>query len=358
MAINNWWADDPGQRYWMEITDRTDLGADLLAPTRDGANRPYWGYELVTYVQPGDVVFHWHKNLLGAPGIVARSVASGEYEDTEMEWQAHGTTGRLSARTPPRPAWRMPLASFAMLDSPRLIDEIRAKEDELRSTFSELTERVGAPLYYPFGFSDSRPLRAQQTYFVKLPAEVARILGLSDYAPPAEAPASASPKRLGPRRRPGSGYVADSVLRSAIEWRAVNVATETYVALGYAVEYTGATQPYDLEVSVDDEVRRVEVKGSSGSADSVELTIGEVRNSRDKIPTDLMVVDGIQWRRESDGSINASGGEIRWWPDWAAEDGDLSAIRFRYALPSGAKFVAPEGEVSKHRTNVGGVEAQ
>ncbi|MGN6132574.1 MAG: hypothetical protein ACTHOK_19760 [Nocardioidaceae bacterium] len=42
MAINEWWAADPGQRFWMEMTDRDDLGADLFAPTTGGSGRPYW----------------------------------------------------------------------------------------------------------------------------------------------------------------------------------------------------------------------------------------------------------------------------------------------------------------------------
>ena len=67
MAINEWWAADSGQRFWMEITDRYDLGADLFAPTTDGRGRPYWGYELITYVQPGDIILHWHKTLAGEP---------------------------------------------------------------------------------------------------------------------------------------------------------------------------------------------------------------------------------------------------------------------------------------------------
>jgi hypothetical protein len=40
MPINDWWVDDPAQKYWMEITDRKDLGDDLRAPQAadDGQN--------------------------------------------------------------------------------------------------------------------------------------------------------------------------------------------------------------------------------------------------------------------------------------------------------------------------------
>jgi hypothetical protein len=29
MAISEWWTQDPAQRYWMEITDRKDLGGSF-----------------------------------------------------------------------------------------------------------------------------------------------------------------------------------------------------------------------------------------------------------------------------------------------------------------------------------------
>jgi hypothetical protein len=335
MVVNEWWAGDPGQRFWMEITDRDDLGADLFAPTTDGSGRPYWGYELITYVQAGDVVLHWHKTLAGEPGIVAWSQATGTYEDTDISWRAHGTVGRARGSLRPRPAWRMPLVNFTLLSGPVLIDEVRGCESELRHAQSDLEARYpNTRLYFPFGFSDKRELRAQQTYFVKMPREVLEILTLAELE-----------DIVGPERRPrakgrapkgsSSGYIADSAVRSAIEWRAVNLATDEYRSHGYDVDYTGSSKPYDLVVTRGRDVRRVEIKGSSGVATTVELTTGEVDNSRESIPTDLYVVDRIQWTREADGSVHTSGGEARWWKDWSAQDASLTATRYRYVLPAG-----------------------
>lgn len=319
----------------MEITDRKELGADLFAPTRDGSGRPYWGYELITYVQAGDVVLHWHKLLAGEPGIVGWSQATGEYEDTDISWQAHGTVGRARGSLRSRPAWRMPLTNFSPLADPVLLRTARRRERELRQAQTDLEARYpNRSLYFPFGFSDRRDLRAQQTYFVKMPREV---LGILDLAELENAP--------GPRRqaagdgkapkRADTGYIADSVVRSAIEWRAVNLAIDHYAARGYEVDYTGASKPYDLVVAKGREVRRVEVKGSSSTAMTVELTAGEVGNSRDPLPTDLYVVDRIRWTREADGSVDAYGGDTRWWRDWTAGDADLAATRYRYVLPPG-----------------------
>jgi hypothetical protein len=343
MAIDEWWATDPDQRFWMEITDREDLGADLFAPTTDGSGRPYWGYELVTYVQAGDVVLHWHKTLAGEPGIVGWSQATGEYEDTDISWQAHGSVGRARGSLNPRPAWRMPLMNFTLLTKPVLLSAARSRESELRQVQLGLEARYpNRSLYFPFGFSDKRDLRAQQTYFVKMPREVLEILKLS------ELESTPGPKRRAAGdgkapKRGDRGFVADSVVRSAIEWRAVNLAIDDYAAGGYEVHYTGASKPYDLVVTKGRDVRRVEVKGSSGRATTVELTSGEVDNSRGSLPTDLYVVDGIRWTRDADGSVDAYGGDTRWWKDWTADDASLVATRYRYALPPGGRSRAPRG---------------
>ncbi len=60
MPINRWWVDDPAQKYWMEVTDRDDLGGELPAPQKADDGLPEWGYELVRFAQPGDLVLHWY----------------------------------------------------------------------------------------------------------------------------------------------------------------------------------------------------------------------------------------------------------------------------------------------------------
>jgi hypothetical protein len=318
----------------MEITDRADLGADLFAPTTDKSGNPYWGYELITYVQAGDVVLHWHKALGPEPAVVGWSQATGAYEDTDISWQARGTYGRRKGSLTPRPAWRMPLVNFTLLTEPVPLGDAREREKALRQAESDLEARYPEQtLYFPFGFSDTRELRAQQTYFVKMPREVLEILSL-DELEDAPRPGPRPSRGKSPKRR-DSGHIADSAVRTAIEWRAVNLATERYGAEGYDVAYTGASKPYDLVVTKGRDVRRVEVKGSSGAATAVELTSGEVANSREPIPTDLYVVDGISWERAADGSVQASGGDERRWRGWVAEDERLTAMRYRHALPPG-----------------------
>jgi len=36
IAGSPWWSGDPTERYWLEATDRADLGADLRSVLADG----------------------------------------------------------------------------------------------------------------------------------------------------------------------------------------------------------------------------------------------------------------------------------------------------------------------------------
>lgn len=37
-----WWHSVTGEIYWLETTDRGDLGVDLNAPQLNENGRPYW----------------------------------------------------------------------------------------------------------------------------------------------------------------------------------------------------------------------------------------------------------------------------------------------------------------------------
>jgi Domain of unknown function (DUF3883) len=137
------------------------------------------------------------------------------------------------------------------------------------------------------------------------------------------------PKRLVPRGQVTRAQ--DPLLRSAIQNHAVDRAIEYYEQLG-ATEVTKLGKPYDLSLLLEGVQRHVEVKGSSLLIETVELTINEVTHARAYQPTDLVVIDGIEWSRV-DSDIITVGGRLRVWGDWTPAGDDLSARRFAYSLP-------------------------
>jgi hypothetical protein len=70
-----WWEGRDDERFWLEITDRPDLGVDLKAPQLGDNGRPFWSYAIVTDVRDGDTVFHYYKP---DRAIIAVSRATGE----------------------------------------------------------------------------------------------------------------------------------------------------------------------------------------------------------------------------------------------------------------------------------------
>ena len=54
-----WWTEEAGKRFWLELTDRDDIGVDLRAPVSNSAGRADWRYALFREASAGDVVFHY-----------------------------------------------------------------------------------------------------------------------------------------------------------------------------------------------------------------------------------------------------------------------------------------------------------
>ncbi|MFC6085281.1 protein NO VEIN domain-containing protein [Sphaerisporangium aureirubrum] len=332
--LDEWWADDPTERYWMEITTRPDLGSNLIAPRLDGSGAEYWSYSLVTAVRPGDIVFHWHKGLNTAPGIVGHSIAAAGPFDDRLVWEARGTYGRqrpIDGR--PRPAWRFELTGYTALASPIGQEILRPLEDQIRRFKDELGTQVSGPLYFPFVFSGSRPIRTSQAYLVKVPAGLLQLVpGMTEpiHGLAAFRARQAGTSQTKPRHRSGTGYIADPVLRKAIEEHAVRCSLDYYP--DYDINDVGTTESYDLLAVKGDEEIHIEVKGSTGTADTVELTSNEVAHAR-TTRTDLVVIDQISWERLPDGAIRTYGGRRRRWTTWQPDEHDLRPTSYRYRLP-------------------------
>ncbi|WP_412516468.1 DUF3883 domain-containing protein [Actinomadura madurae] len=334
-ALNRWWEEDPTERFWMEITDRPDLGSNVRALQRNGTGGEFWSYSLVTEIKPGDLVLHWHKTLHDQPGIVGYSTAADGPYDDQLVWDARCSYGQQRpANTEPQPAWRYELTGYTPLAAPIGQQSLRPLEAQLRAIKSDLEARIDGPLYFPFVFSPNRPLRTAQAYLVKVPGAVLDLLpdlaGLTRSTPTTGGLRRTLAAQSRPRSSTGAGYVADPILRKAIEEHAVRRARDLYPE--HDITDVGAICSYDLLAVKGDEERHIEVKGSTGTAETVELTTNEVTHARSAL-TDLVVVDQITWLRQSDGSIHTSGGRCRHWTAWKPNEHDLQPTRYRYTIP-------------------------
>lgn len=331
MAIRAWWEGDPSETYWMEITDRSDLGGELWAPKSDATGGETWSYTLVSYVQPGDRVFHWHKNAAGEPALVGWSEAAGPLGSDIRAWQARGTAGRARGIATTGPVWVMPLKGLHELPKPIPRSALNGQlYESVLGALQQTQEEVGQhrPAYAPFQHYGGRELRAQQGYLTKFPAALVAVLFPEGATTAEPVQTSASP-----RRSRGQAYLSDAERRSAIERHAVQVAITHYRNLG-ATEITELGKPYDLRLTLNGQERHIEVKGSTvPSIETVALTQGEVIHARSWAATDLVVVDGIECGPGGDGPLTTSGGTLRIFNDWSPAEQALQPTHLRYALP-------------------------
>jgi hypothetical protein len=327
VSINNWWAQDGSESFWMEITDRNDLGRSLWAPQRDGGGHESWSYSLISFVQPGDRVFHWHKSKAGEPALVGWSEATGPLSVEEKSWQAHGSFGRARGGPTVGPAWVMPLDGLVELDTPLTRTALNTRYKAIVAVMQGASIAARGPAYLPFQNYGGRELRAQQGYLTKFPLALVDLLfspGLASPEHPSTPSARVSRKQ---------GYLSDAEKRAALERHAVNAAIAHYRAAGASrIEERG--KPFDLVVILDGVERHVEVKGSSGhDIGVVQLTQGEVTHAHEWQPTDLVVVDSIACWKDEGGTVLTDGGNARIWANWSPAERDLAPTHLRYDLP-------------------------
>jgi Domain of unknown function (DUF3883) len=335
MALNTWWDGDPGQRYWMEVATTGAMGEILIAPKFPRAS---WSYDLVGQVQEGDRVLHWKSGSRGR-GLVGWSVVTAEPEVVpEYTWQPRGTSGRSLSGPRTTEGWMVTLGGLNLFKEPVLMEELQQLMQPVLEVASRLEAEQHKPTYFPFYLYGGRELRAQQGYLVKFPVELFDVLPRLHAVRMESTGDSASElteESQIPKRPVSKGRVTrvqDPELRAAIENHGVDRAIEYFKGIG-GTDFVKLGKPYDINFTLKGEERHVEVKGSSLLIETVELTINEVTHAETFQPTDLVVVDGIDYDRASDG-ITTSGGRLRIWSDWKPLDDDLSARKFAYNLPT------------------------
>ncbi|MFD7022113.1 protein NO VEIN domain-containing protein [Promicromonospora sukumoe] len=328
MAIDDWWAGRGDERYWMEITDRPGLGADLRAPQHNPKGAPIWHYALVQYTELGDIVFHWHKTSAGTPALVGWSEVVGPLSVDDIDWQARGTVGRARGHADNLPHWVMGLGGLTDFRHPVTLATLDTRIDQVM-------DAIGPQKYGPFYRYQPTKLHAQQAYLTKFPAAlvplVQSLAKSSIPAPPDNRRKGGAGKRAAGRSQ---GRLTDPVLRKAIENYAVDAAISHYEAAGATnIEILG--KPYDLKLRLEGRERHIEVKGTTADgAVRVVLTIGEVNHAREWPRTDLFVMDGIQYRQTIAGGYELSAGAARVWKNWQPNDDALHPTEFSYDLPN------------------------
>lgn len=163
-APTRWWEGDPAEMFWLEITDRDDLGVDLNAPAEREEGGDYWSYAFVREVREGDVVLHYRARPNNA--ITHWSRAVGDPYRDQVYWGAHGqASGRGPVDPYWRPGWRHPLEGPYELPEPVTAARLRELEPQIRQIHDALrAAHPGASIYFPLQLSDTRPLRAFQGY--------------------------------------------------------------------------------------------------------------------------------------------------------------------------------------------------
>jgi len=145
------------------------------------------------------------------------------------------------------------------------------------------------------------------------------------------------PKKKKKLPKGGQGRLIDPAKKKAIELHAMAVAREHYESLDYQVTDTSKKDasnkaPFDLLCLKDAETRKIEVKGTTQSPLSVNVTAGEVESARGlDCETDLFIVHGISVYKEL-GKYRAEGGDSKILANWIPEDEQLTPTQFVYHL--------------------------
>jgi hypothetical protein len=160
-----------------------------------------------------------------------------------------------------------------------------------------------------------------------------RMTGAADGVPPEVA--DAVDALTGIARGQGFSQRLKTADRTAIELRAMELATLHFRALGFDVKDVSGNQPYDLSCTKGTERVDVEVKGTTTGGHTVLLTSNEVQHALSKFPrTALAVAREIALHDAGAPSVHVTGGTLEVHQPWRPLDTDLKALGYTYSIPS------------------------
>lgn len=304
-------------------------------------------------MQPGDVVVHYDARR---EAIVGVSVAARLAEPAPVYWVARGSYARRAGEQARwLPGLRIELDSYRQLKPSVTLGEIRLHKDDLLALRERIQARAhGRAIFFPWiPYQDT--LRSFQRYLVKMPQQAISLFpqlrvtvnqaeaqpSELEVPPPVGEAEEAVNDAAGKvaRRGRGQGFQLDQQAKAAIEAHAMNLATEHY-SLGWAVEDVHGRESHDLICYRGDEVKHVEVKGTTTDGAEVILTPNEVRHAQDYPGTALFVVSNIVLERAEDGAVIAAGGQRHCYDPWRLDEEALTPVGFRYQVPASQDPIA------------------
>lgn len=165
--INAWWERLPGERYWLDVTQRDERDELLAAPRGQGRTANSWTHRLITHVRDGDIVFRYDPSQRSITGW---HHANGRVEKRDLSWplaSEHAGNGSAVRRLP---SWRIGLREPTWLRTGVSLTEVARVQWDLFPALRDLEDRSGGPLYYPFEMGVRDTTQPLSGYVFKLPA--------------------------------------------------------------------------------------------------------------------------------------------------------------------------------------------
>ena len=166
-GINPWWERVPGERYWLDVTNRNDRNELLATPRGVGRDSASWAHCLVTHVKNGDVVFHYDALQ---ESIVAWSIPYGRIEKTDLSWPVAASHAGEDAPSQRLPSWAIGLGQYTRLGAAVPLREIAQIQWSLFPSLRALEDEAGGPLHYPFEMGNRETTHPLPGYVFKLPS--------------------------------------------------------------------------------------------------------------------------------------------------------------------------------------------
>jgi ribosomal protein L37AE/L43A len=157
-------------------------------------------------------------------------------------------------------------------------------------------------------------------------------------------PPAATATRPSIKATGGQGFGLTAGQRTAVELHAMKLTAEAFGqnGEGWVLEDTSKTQPYDFYATRGTERLYIEVKGTTGTGESVILTHREVDHARTHSSEMALVVVTNIALEEVGGTWRATGGTLsrRIYP-WSPESDRLAPTEYRYTLPTTGAVTRP-----------------